>query len=140
MRSSASSGSTSSGTVPSSEVTSMPSLTISVARWRGRHNIESYSGFWVDRVDPVDLFGRLDWRNVGDIDHHRLVVRAHQHALQGLGRVGVDLLVRHEWRHIDEIARIRLGDVFEVLAPAHASVARHDVDHALLFAVLLVFG
>src|SRR3569832_788029 len=140
MRSSASSGSTSSGTVPSSEVTSMPSLTISVARWRGRHNIERYSGFWVDWVDPVDLFGRLDWRDVGDIDHDRLVVRAHQHALQRLGRVGVDLLVRHEWRRIDEIARIGRGDVFEALAPAHAGVAGHDIDHAFELAVMVDAG
>ena len=67
-------------------------------------------------IDPIDRFGRLDRRDIRDVDHHRFIVRAHQHAVQRLGGVGVDFLMRHVGRHEDEIARIGFGDEFELVA------------------------
>src|SRR6185437_1254880 len=42
--------------------------------------------------------------------------------------------------HVDEIARAGLGGEFEMLAPAHAGAAAHDVDHALERAVVMSAG
>ena len=44
-------------------------------------------------------------------------------------RARVDLLVGHEGRHVDEVARARLGQVLEPLAPAHPRPAADHVDH-----------
>ena len=53
---------------------------------------------------------------------------------------GVDLLVRHEWRHEDEPARASLGGELEVLAPPHPGPAANHVDHALQLAVMVRAG
>ncbi len=53
---------------------------------------------------------------------------------------GVDLLVRHVGRHIDEVAGAGLGDELQLVAPAHAGAALHDVDHALEVAVVMGAG
>ena len=45
--------------------------------------------------------------------------------------------MRHEGRHVDEVARAGLRGEFEPLAPAHAGAALHDVDHALERAVVM---
>src|ERR687891_1374989 len=65
----------------------------------------------VVRVDP-DLLGRLGGLDL-EIDHHRLLVAAHQHAFERLVGARVDLLVRHEGRHEDEVAGIGLGDILQ---------------------------
>src|SRR5579859_3708002 len=79
-------------------------------------------GFWlgvlVDRVDPAHFLRPFDGLDV-EIDDDRIVVAAHQHAFERLVGRGVDLLVRHIGRDIDEVARARLGDKFEMLAPTH---------------------
>ncbi len=67
----------------------------------------------VDRVDPGHIFGRLDGIEVGDVHHHGLIVRAHQHAIQMPIRIGIDFLVRHSGRDVDEVARPGLGDLFQ---------------------------
>src|SRR5215468_8606989 len=66
----------------------------------------------MDRVDPGHLFRLFDRLDV-EIDHHGLVVAAHQHAFERLVRAGIDLLVRHVWRHEDEITRAGLGGELE---------------------------
>ncbi len=48
--------------------------------------------------------------------------------------------MRHEGRHIDEIAGTGFGGEFEVLAPAHAGLAAHDEDHAFEFAMVMRAG
>src|SRR5262245_45873330 len=90
----------------------------------------------VDRIDPRHLLGLLHRLDV-EVDDDRLVVAAHQHAFERLVRAGVDLLVRHERRHVDEVAGPGLGHELEVLAPAHARSSAHHVDDAFQFAVVM---
>ena len=52
----------------------------------------------------------------------------------------VDLLMRHERRHVDEIARPRFRRVLERVAPPHARAAADDEDHALELAVMMRAG
>src|SRR5262245_3734186 len=84
----------------------------------------------MDRVDPWHLLRLLDRLDV-EVDHHGLIVAAHQHAFERLVRAGIDLLMRHIRRYEDEVAGAGLGGEFEPLAPAHARLATHYVDHAL---------
>src|SRR5476651_1756850 len=91
---------------------------------------------WIDPVDLFDLFGRCDV----EVDGDGLVVGADQHAFERLGVRGVDLLVRDIRRHIDEVAGSGLGGELELVAPAHAGAALHNVDHALEMAVVMRAG
>ena len=94
----------------------------------------------VDVVDPVHRLGiGLDVGQV-EVDDDRLLPAAAQHARQRLGVAGVDLLVRHERRHVDEVAGTGLGGEFEPVAPLHPRAARHDVDDALDRAVVMRAG
>src|SRR5215212_127155 len=84
----------------------------------------------VNRIDPGNLL-RLLHRLYVEIDDHGLVVAAHQHAFQRLVAAGVDFLMRHEWGDINEIARTGFRYIFEMIAPAHAGLPTHHIDHAL---------
>ena len=53
---------------------------------------------------------------------------------------GVDLLVRHVGRHVDEVAGPRLGGELQLLAPAHPGAAADHVDHALQRPVVVGAG
>src|SRR5229473_2015630 len=89
----------------------------------------------VDRVHPLHRLRLLDSLDI-QVDHNRFLAAAHQHAFQRLvGRV--DLLVRHEGGHEDEVARPRLGQVLEPVAPAHPRPAFHHVDDALQLSVVV---
>src|SRR6202020_3589279 len=82
-------------------------------------------------VDPLDRFRiGFDARQV-EIDYDRLLAAAHQHAGQRRLVTGVDLLVRDEGRHVDEIARAGFGHEFETVAPAHAGAPADHIDDAL---------
>src|SRR6185312_5152956 len=94
---------------------------------------------FMDRVDPGDVFRPLRRLDV-EIDDHGFIVGAHQHAFEHLVATGIDLLVRHVRRHVDEIAGPRFGDEFEMLAPAHARLSAQHVDHALERAVMMRAG
>ena len=67
----------------------------------------------------------------------RLLVTAHDDT--GKRRIGtsVDLLVRHEGRHEDDVAWASLSDELEVLAPAHLRTTCHDKDHTLQLAMMM---
>src|SRR6266851_1498606 len=90
----------------------------------------------VDRIDPVDGLRLLDRGDV-EIDDDRFLVAAHEDAFERLRGAGVDLLMRHVRRHVDEIARSRLGDEFKPIAPAHAGPPLDDIDDALERAVMM---
>src|SRR5262245_18700562 len=100
---------------------------------------EWHRSTFVDWIDPGHRLGLLDAVDI-EIDHHRFVIAAHQHAFEWFVRAGVDLLVRHERRHEDEIARTGLGGEFEPFAPAHAGTAAHHIDHAFELAVVMRAG
>jgi hypothetical protein len=84
----------------------------------------------VNGVHPQHGFGLFHRLNV-QVDRGGLTVAAHQHTLQHFRGAGVDLLVRHIGRHVDEIARAGFGGELQALAPAHAGTALDHVDHAL---------
>src|SRR5437588_11347753 len=102
-------------------------------RWRMRpaRTQASESFLWrrMDVVDPVDFFGLLHDRNV-EVDDHGLLAAPAQHARERLGVARVDLLVGDVRRYIDKVARPGFGHELELVAPAHARLAAHDVDHA----------
>ena len=93
---------------------------------------------WVG-VDPGDGFGLLDRLDV-EVHRDRLAVGAHQHAFERLVLRRVDLLVRHVGRHVDEVARPRLGDELQLVAPAHAGLALEHIDDAFEVPVVVRAG
>src|SRR6516162_1058499 len=90
----------------------------------------------VDGINPLHVLRLLHRLNV-EVHDHRLAVAANQDAFQHLVRTGVDLLVRHEGRHVDEIAGPGLRGEFEPLAPAHACPALQHVNDALQRPVMM---
>src|SRR3989475_13265541 len=48
--------------------------------------------------------------------------------------------MRDEGRDVDEVAGAGLGDELELVAPAHARLAAHHVDHALYWAMMMGAG
>ncbi len=53
---------------------------------------------------------------------------------------GVDFLMRHKWRHMDEITGPGFGHEFQIVSPAHARLAAHHVDDALDRAMMMGTG
>ena len=90
----------------------------------------------MNRVDPGHVLGLLDRLDI-EIDDDGLVVAADNDAFERLVGGGVDLLVRHEGRHEDEVAGAGLGDEFEAITPPHPSPALDDVDDAFERAVMV---
>src|ERR1700704_6358772 len=45
--------------------------------------------------------------------------------------------MRHKWRHVDEVARLSLGDEFQALPPAQSRDTVDDIDHAFKIAVMV---
>ncbi len=82
---------------------------------------------WINPIDFLWLFHRID---IGDVDHHRLVVGSHQHAFEHVLGIGIDFLVRHKGWYLDEVASAGFRDIFEPVAPTHARLAANDKDYA----------
>src|SRR5512144_3147348 len=101
--------------------------------------LERGLGSVVQRVVPKNFFRRFDRRNV-EIDHHGLLIATHDHTGQWFVGIGVDLLMGHERRYENKIARTRLGEKFEPLAPAHARPAADNINDAFQFAVMVRRG
>jgi len=93
----------------------------------------------VDRVDPVDgfrFFNRVDI----EVDDHRFVIAAHQHALKRSFRVGINFLVRDIRRNKDEVAGFSFSRELKMFAPAHARFAAYHVNHAFEGAMVMCAG
>src|SRR5208283_1731566 len=82
---------------------------------------------------------RLDIGQI-EIENHWLLAAAHDHARQRQVVARIDLLMRNEWRHVNEIARTRLRYEFEPLAPSHPSSPAHDVYYGLERAMMVRAG
>src|SRR4051794_6172679 len=93
----------------------------------------------MDVVDPVHLFGLLDDWDI-EVDDHGLLAAAAEHAGERLRVARVDFLVRHVGRDVDEVAGTGFGDELQLVAPAHARLAAHDVDDAFDGAVMVGAG
>src|SRR5207244_13455300 len=74
-----------------------------------------------------------------EIDDHRVVTVAHDDPLRGLvGRI--DLLMRNEGRHIDEVPGPGLRLIFQAVTPTHPDMATDHIDDGLLLAVMVGSG
>ena len=93
----------------------------------------------MDRIEPKDLLGLLH-RFDRKIDNHRLIVTANDHAFERFASAGIDLLVRHERRYIDEIAGTGFGYELQPFSPAHAGFAAHHVNDTLELPVMMGAG
>src|SRR5471032_790633 len=94
---------------------------------------------FMNRLNPEHFLGLLHCIDV-QIHHHRLVVAAHEYAFQRFVGERVDFLMRHVRRHEDEITRSGFSGKFQMIAPLHARLAAHDVDHAFKRAVMMRSG
>ena len=90
----------------------------------------------MDRIDPSDGLGLLDRLDV-EIDGNRLAIAAHQHTFEHVVGAGIDLLMRHIGRDIDEIARAGLGHEFEMITPTHAGTPFDDINDAFEVPVVM---
>ena len=72
-----------------------------------------------------------------DVDDDILLRAARHDHVDRRCVAGVDLLVHEVRRHEDEVARLRLDRVLQVVAEAEAGVTADDVDHALELAVVV---
>ena len=91
-------------------------------------------------VHPAYLTGHLDRYDIRQVHSDRLAITPHQYTLQLLVPQRIDFLMRHVWRHIDEIPRPCFGGEFQLLAPAHAGFAAEDVDDGLEVPVVVGAG
>ncbi|KAK5561408.1 hypothetical protein LTR46_000213 [Exophiala xenobiotica] len=94
----------------------------------------------MSRINPFHALRVFDRHYIRQIHRNRLAVTPHEHTLQLLVLQGVDLLVRHVGRHVDEVARPGFGGELEGCAPSHARPAFDDVDDALEVAVVVGAG
>jgi len=81
-------------------------------------------------VHPKDGFGPLGRFDV-EIDRHRLSVTATQHALEHFMLAGIDFLVWDVRRYVNKVTRTRLGNEFQLIAPAHPGATSNDINDAL---------
>src|SRR5215213_10444843 len=84
----------------------------------------------MNMVYPVHLLRRLGRRDI-EIDNDRLLVVAHDGTGKRFVLARIDLLMRNERRHVDEVARPSFGDELEALPPPHPRPTIYHVDHAL---------
>lgn len=90
-------------------------------------------------VHPYYFLGRLDGGDV-EVDDYWFLPAANHYAFERLIGTRIDLLMRDEWRHVNEVTRRRLGHELELLAPSHSRAPLNDVDHALELAVMMRAG
>src|SRR5438477_557158 len=90
-------------------------------------------------IHPVHRLRRLDDGDV-QIDDDRLLIAPHEYALKRLVDGGIDLLMRHIRRDVNEVARPSLGDVLEAITPPHSRPPFHHIDHTLERAMMVRAG
>ena len=91
----------------------------------------------VNVVHPLHVLGiGFDIGQV-EVDDDRLLVAADDDARQRCVGTGVDLLVRHVRRDVDEVAGPGFRGEFEMVAPPHPGASRNHIDHALEVSVVV---
>ena len=73
--------------------------------------------------------GRL-WAFHVQIDHNRVLAAAHYDGFARFVGFGIDLLMWHLGRNVDEIARSSFASELQVVTPAHAGAAFDDVKNS----------
>src|SRR5579863_3317583 len=72
-----------------------------------------------------------------ETDDNRLLTASHDYTLARLLSEGIDLLVRHIGRHVDEVSGAGFSAELKPIAPSHPRTAAHDVEHGFQFAVMM---
>ena len=70
----------------------------------------------------------------------RILTASYHHRFARFVDPGVDFLVRHIRRHVNEISRTGFLAEFQSIAPPHARAAAHDVEDRFEFAVMVRSG
>src|SRR5580704_12397510 len=78
-------------------------------------------------------------RNI-QVDDDRLLTAAYDHGLYRLIFAGVQFLMRHVGRDVDEVSRTRFIDELQVISPTKTGSAADYVDHRFQFAVMMRTG
>src|SRR5580698_3975745 len=94
-------------------------------------------GSFMQVVDPSDQLRCLHALDI-QVVYESGLTAARQDALQLKIVAWIDLLMRHVWWHIDEVARRGLAFELQSLAPAQSGDSVQDVDHG--FQVAMVMG
>src|SRR5579859_5303088 len=94
------------------------------------------SRLWMEWIAPVDFFRRFRSLDV-EVDHDRFLSAANEYAVQWLITTGIDLLMRHIWRHKDKVSRSSFGDKLQMRSPAHSGTATHHINDAFHRAVMM---
>src|SRR5207244_8097484 len=82
---------------------------------------------------------RMGFVDTLEIDDDRVVTVAHDDPLRCLvGRI--DLLMRNEGRHIDEVPGAGVRLIFQAVTPPHPDMATDHIDDGLLLAVMVGSG
>src|SRR5580700_3027869 len=71
------------------------------------------------------------------IHHDRVLTAAYHDGFTRLVGESVDLLMRHEGRNVDEVARSGLAAEFQPLSPPHAGLAADNVENGFELAVVV---
>ena len=93
----------------------------------------------MDGIDPGHLLRRFYGRDI-QVDDHRILPTADQDATERLVPAGIDLLMGHKRRHVDEIAGSCLRHELQAITPPHPRSPADDVDHALEIAMVMGAG
>jgi hypothetical protein len=88
----------------------------------------------------VSSGGLCLWAFDIEIDHDGILTTSYDDSFTGFVGEGVDLLVRHVWRNIDEIAGAGFTAEFQVVAPSHAGPAANDIEDGFQVAVVVRAG
>jgi len=88
-------------------------------------------------INPPHTLRPLSRHQVRQIHRDSLAITAHEHTLQHLVRLRIDLLMRHIRRHKDEIPRPRLRHKLQLRAPPHPRPPLHHVDHRFQMSVVM---
>jgi hypothetical protein len=91
---------------------------------------------WVERGSVGIGAGRLRALDL-KIDYDGVLTAPYHDSLAGLVRQCVDLLVRHVWRNIDEVARAGFAFEFKMISPPHASAAANNIEDGFQVAVMV---
>ena len=87
-------------------------------------------------MPPTNIGRSFRTRNI-EIDHDRFLPAADHYALYRRSWIGVDFLVRHKRRNVDEIARPGFVDEFQLLAPAESRAALHYIEDRFQLAMVV---
>ena len=90
----------------------------------------------VERIGRQARAGRLGTLYF-EIYNDRFLSAANHHGLDRHIRSGIHFLMGHERRNVNEIARVRFDDVFQMLTPTESGTSTDDVQNRFEFAMMM---